>query len=118
LVQELTLTYEKLSNQARFILMIVKREISLSNRKRSDIVAELRKLEFRPFPKSAKAVVAADPDAMLESDADEEPSQAAAGSNSDYDYLLNMALSSLTREKVRTVIVEVKESRVDVENSS
>jgi DNA topoisomerase-2 len=100
LVQELTLAYERLSNQARFILMIVKKEISLSNRKRGDIVAELRRLDFRPFPKVAKAVVAADPDAVADSDAEEDPT-AAAGSDSDYDYLLSMALSSLTKEKVR-----------------
>jgi hypothetical protein len=47
--------FEKLTNQARFVKMIVDKQLSVSNRKKADIVAELRKKEFRPFPKVSKA---------------------------------------------------------------
>ncbi len=78
--------------------MVIKREIVLANRKRADIVVDLRQKEFKPFPKIAKAHVAGEPDA--ENELEETADQTLAGSNSDFDYLLQMALSSLTQEKV------------------
>lgn len=83
---------EKLNNQARFVQMIIGKELVVSNRKKADIVAELRKLKFRPFPKvlSAKA-------SENEENEDEDEEH---GSDSDYDYLLGMAIWSLTKEKV------------------
>jgi DNA topoisomerase-2 len=97
LVSELELVHDRLSNQARFIKCIIDGEITLSKRKRTDIVAELRKKDFRPFPKVAKALVAA---AVDENGQEEEDADAEAGADSDYDYLLSMSLSSLTAEKV------------------
>jgi hypothetical protein len=80
--------------------MIIDKQLVLSNRKRSAIVAELRQKDFRPFPKVAKAHIAAD--AEDDGDAEEEIEDVdAAGADSDFDYLLNMALRSLTKEKVR-----------------
>ncbi|GAA5989920.1 hypothetical protein JCM11641_002811 [Rhodosporidiobolus odoratus] len=107
LVSELELVHDRLSNQARFIQMIIKKELVLSNRKRADIVAELRKKDFKPFPKVAKAHVAGDVDEAGERDPeDEEDVDAPAGAESDYDYLLSMALSSLTAEKVAKLLAE------------
>jgi DNA topoisomerase-2 len=80
--------------------MIVARQLSVSNRKKADIVQELRKLEFRPFPKVAKAKAAGETEEVVEPDEDEE---AATGAASDYDYLLGMPIYSLTKEKVRGV---------------
>ncbi|KAK4703211.1 DNA topoisomerase II, partial [Phenoliferia sp. Uapishka_3] len=99
LLNELTDAHEKLSNQARFIQMIITRELIVNNRKRSDIVVELRKREFRPIPKVRKAHVAADPD-------DNEDEDEVVGSDSDYDYLLSMAIYSLTAEKVAKLLAE------------
>lgn len=97
LVNDLTNAHDRLSNQARFIQMIITKELVLSNRKRSVIVADLRSKNFRPFPKVAKAVVAGAP----EEEEEEEDVNAEGGLDSDYDYLLGMSLSSLTAEKVR-----------------
>lgn len=74
------------------------------NRGLAEIVRDLRKLKFRPFPKVVKAHVAADPDAstvvspedLLEETDDED----AAGDLHDYDYLLEMSISTLTATKV------------------
>ena len=96
LANELQLQFEKLSNQARFVQMIINRELVVSNRKKADIVAELRQKDFRPFPKVAKAKAAGENE-----DAEEEEPEVATGTSTDYDYLLGMAIWSLTKEKVR-----------------
>ena len=98
LANELQLQFEKLSNQARFVKMIVSRELVVSNRKKADIVEELREKQFRPFPKVAKAKATGETEDV---EANEEAEEAATGTSTDYDYLLGMAISSLTKEKVR-----------------
>lgn len=65
-----------------------------------DVVADLRELGFRPVPKVAKVHVAADPDD------EENDDDALQGADSDYDYLLSMALYSLTAERVRKLLDE------------
>lgn len=96
--------FEKLSNQARFIQMIVSKELVVSNRKKADIVQELRKLEFRPFAKIVKARAAGETAPTVEEEEIEaaEREEAETGATTDYDYLLQMAISSLTKEKVRS----------------
>lgn len=73
--------------------MIVDKELVVSNRKKADIVAELRKLKFRPFPKILSPKVS-------ENEENEDEGEEEHGSDSDYDYLLGMAIWSLTKEKV------------------
>jgi len=101
LVEELKLLYERLSNQARFVKMIIERELIVSNRKRKDIVVDLRKHKFRPFPKQAKAVVAGDVDQNVNPEDQEEIT-----ADNDYDYLLTMAIYNLTKEKVDKLLAE------------
>lgn len=86
--------YEKLSNQARFVQMFIDGELKISGRKTSVIVEDLVKLKFRPFKTAKAARVAGEDEAALE-DEDE------TANASDYDYLLGMAIRSLTRERVR-----------------
>jgi DNA topoisomerase II len=107
LAAELQFELDRLNNQARFVQMIISRELVVSNRKKVDIVADLRKHKFKPIPKKkAKAegetekLVEDDEDAASEAE-DVEPS---SGSTSDYDYLLSMAIYTLTRERVITFI--------------
>jgi len=108
LVNDLTLMYERLSNQARFVLMIIEKKLVVSNRKKADIVAELRKLEFRPFPVKPKPKTAGDPDQADEEGAEEEEvaDLSAAGTAGDFDYLLGMAISRLTAEQVAKLLAE------------
>lgn len=92
LANELQMTFEKLTNQARFVQMIVNKDLVVSNRKKVDIVADLRRHKFRPFPKtSAKTSQETEP---AEEENEEE------GTQTDFDYLLGMAIWSLTKEKV------------------
>ncbi|KAA1105844.1 DNA topoisomerase 2 [Puccinia graminis f. sp. tritici] len=108
LVNDLTLMYERLSNQARFVLMIIEKKLVVSNRKKAEIVAELRKLEFRPFPVKAKPKTAGDPDQADEEGVEEEEvaDLKAAGTAGDFDYLLGMAISRLTAEQVAKLLAE------------
>ncbi|CAE6454249.1 unnamed protein product [Rhizoctonia solani] len=101
LCDELERQYEKLSNQARFVNMIIKKELVVSNKKKAELCTELRKLNFRPFPKVRKAKESGENE-----DAMEEEEEQPIGANSDYDYLLGMAIWSLTREKVEKLINE------------
>ncbi|KAF8760768.1 DNA topoisomerase 2 [Rhizoctonia solani] len=78
LCDELERQYEKLSNQARFVNMIIKKELVVRKAKESG----------------------------ENEDAVEEEEDEPVGANSDYDYLLGMAIWSLTREKVEKLINE------------
>jgi DNA topoisomerase-2 len=101
LANELQLQFEKLSNQARFVKMIVSKELVVSNRKKADIVEELRQKKFRPFPKVAKAKAAGETEGAEEGADDEADEATTGGGSTDYDYLLSMAIWSLTKERVR-----------------
>ena len=90
LANELQMAFEKLTNQARFVQMIVNKELVVSNRKKVDIVADLRRHEFRPFSKTS----AKTDGELAEEDNEEE------GTQTDFDYLLGMPIWNLTKEKV------------------
>ncbi|GAB2260936.1 hypothetical protein Droror1_Dr00011791 [Drosera rotundifolia] len=105
----------KLENKIRFILGVVSGEIVVSNRKKADLVKELREKNFTPFPKKGKTVDTAVVGATENPEADEngegsEGSQAAAGAQeahaSDYDYLLNMAILTLTQDRIKDLHAE------------
>ncbi|KAK1924337.1 DNA topoisomerase [Papiliotrema laurentii] len=99
LADELNRQFERLSNQARFVQMIITKELVVSNKKKSLVVNELRSLKFRPFPKVRKAQEEGETEAALEDEEDE-------GSDNDFDYLLGMAIWSLTAEKVEKLLNE------------
>ena len=100
----------KLENKVRFILAVVKGEIIVNNRKRADLFVELQTKGFTPFPEYAKAV---EPEVTGANDDTKEivvKSPADSSSNgvqiSDYEYLLAMAIGSLTIEKVQKLRAE------------
>ncbi len=81
--------------------MIVDKELVVSNRRKADIVAELRKRQFRPFPKVVKAKAAGETEEVVEEDEDDSGNgDSSTEKITDYDYLLGMAIWSLTKEKV------------------
>ncbi|CAH9108152.1 unnamed protein product [Cuscuta epithymum] len=104
----------KLDNKVRFILGVVRGEIIVSNRKRAELLEELREKGFTPFPKKAKAVAESSEDA----EENEESSSQVAAANakaSDYDYLLSMAIGTLTLEKVQELCAEKGKLDAEVE---
>ncbi|CCM06356.1 uncharacterized protein FIBRA_08613 [Fibroporia radiculosa] len=113
MANELSDELDKLNNQIRFIQMIIDRELAVSNRKKVDIVADLRKKEFRPFPKVSKAKAkASETTELVEVNEDEEDEEDSgpAGSASDFDYLLGMAIWSLTKEKMEKLRQQAKQT--------
>jgi len=97
----------KLSNQARFILEKCDGSLVIENKKKKVMIAELQKKNFDPDPvKKWKAAqeklengASSDvPDESEDSDAEENAKDA------DYDYLLGMAMWSLTKEKIEELL--------------
>eukprot|EP00899_Mesostigma_viride_P024673 jgi/Mesvir1/5390/Mv15465-RA.1 len=106
----------RLNNKARFVLMVVKGELVISNRKKADLLADLAARGFAPLTGPAKAgasKAAASPEETTEEDS-EEGEEGAAGpvtavaakKGGGYDYLLSMPLWSLTLEKVQELCRE------------
>ncbi|KAJ6627017.1 DNA topoisomerase [Mycena sp. CBHHK59/15] len=108
LASELQNIFEKLTNQARFVKMIVDKELVISNRKKADIVSDLRKHKFRPFPKISKAKEAGEEENALEEE------EQGTSNGSDYEYLLGMAISSLTREKIEKLLQTAQEKEAEL----
>ena len=107
LAAKLTEEWEKLDNKVRFILAVVHGELVVSNRKKADILAELRDEGYKtffPVKKNAQAggAVAAEDEEGEESPDEAEPLKLDRG----YDYLLSMKLWSLTMEKVQELCKE------------
>lgn len=85
--------------------MIVKKELVVSGRKKADIVADLRKKNFKPFPKVAKAKAAGETEEALE---DVEVEEQETGTTSDFDYLLGMPIYNLTHEKIEKLLEQAR----------
>lgn len=77
----------RMNNQARFIQMIIDGKLVVSKKKKAVLVAELRKLNFTPFPKVTDAKTAGEDEDVLE-DEESEETEVNAG---DYDYLLGVS---------------------------
>lgn len=110
----------KLDNKVRFILGVIRNEIIVSNRKKADLLIELREKGFTPIRKENKGIEAAVAGAMADSEENEESSEDSPeivrGSvrASDYDYLLSMAIGTLTLEKVQELIASKNKLEDDV----
>lgn len=91
--------------------MIVKKELNVSGRKKADIVAELRKRNFKPFPKVSKAKAAGETEDALE---DAEAEEEATGATTDFDYLMGMPIYSLTHEKIEKLLEQGRAKEVEL----
>ena len=72
MASQLQLELERLTNQARFIQMIVDKTLVVSGRKRADVITDLRKKDFKPFPKIKKAKEVVEQDPTAEEEQEEE----------------------------------------------
>ncbi|OWM78385.1 DNA topoisomerase 2 [Punica granatum] len=109
LLDNLEMELLKLDNKVRFILGVVNGEIIVNNRKRAELFIELQEKGFTPFPKKTKSIEAAIAGASEDSEETEDNSESTGSKEvkaSDYEYLLSMAIGSLTREKVQELCAE------------
>ncbi|KAJ4798339.1 DNA topoisomerase 2 [Rhynchospora pubera] len=116
LLDNLDLNLLKLDNKVRFILGVVEGEIIVTNRKRADLLFELKQKGFIPFTKKTKGMVSGTPGA--EEDNEDMSPEAVAGGvirASDYEYLLSMPIGTLTLEKVQQLCAERDKLEAEVE---
>ncbi|KAF2020724.1 type II DNA topoisomerase [Aaosphaeria arxii CBS 175.79] len=110
-LSELQKDLDKLTNQARFIQMIIDGKLVIAKKKKAVLVAELQKLGFKPFPKVSDAKKAGEVEDAAE---DESEGEGEAGAN-DYDYLLGMAIWSLTQERVEKLQKQIGDKEVEID---
>ncbi|KAJ7542297.1 hypothetical protein O6H91_10G100200 [Diphasiastrum complanatum] len=118
-LETLQLDLSKLDNKVKFVLGVVRGEIIVNNRKRADLLAELKMKGFRPFPKKSKgsepAVIGGDM-SDKEDDAEEDERGRGGVRAGDYEYLLSMPIGTLTLEKVQQLCNEKEKLEGDVED--
>ncbi|KAK6336595.1 DNA topoisomerase 2 [Orbilia javanica] len=111
LLGELNKQLRKLTNQARFVQMIIKKELVVSNKKRAVLIAELRSQKFDVISNKKEAEEAGETEPTVE----ESEAGADDGVGDGYNYLLGMPIWSLTKEKVEKLLAEcgAKEEEID-----
>ncbi|EMD93294.1 hypothetical protein COCC4DRAFT_165100 [Bipolaris maydis ATCC 48331] len=102
----------KLTNQAKFIQMIIDGKFTVSKKKKAVLVQELKKLGFAPINKVEDAKTAGEEEDAQEDESDEAEVEVSAN---DYDYLLGMAIWSLTQERVEKLLKQIGEKQAEVD---
>jgi len=110
-----------LDNKVRFILGVVSGEIIVSNRKRAELLIELKQKGFTPIPKKGKYAEPQVAGANDDNSEDQEDGVQETASKSvnvegatwgDYEYLLSLPIGTLTLESVQKLLDE----KADKEN--
>eukprot|EP00916_Digyalum_oweni_P015423 GHVL01025239.1.p1 GENE.GHVL01025239.1~~GHVL01025239.1.p1 ORF type:complete len:1371 (-),score=291.64 GHVL01025239.1:56-4168(-) len=121
LVGKLTRERDLLDAKARFILMVINGELKVNNRKKKDILVDLQKKGFQSIRKLKEGEV---PSFLLQErdipkedpEEEEESEDPNAIKSSDYDYLLGMALWSLTLERVEEMRKQLQKKQAELDD--
>ncbi|GES61190.1 DNA topoisomerase II [Aspergillus terreus] len=113
-LNEMQKELDKLSNQARFVQMIIDGKLVISKKKKAVLVAELKEKDFKPFPKVKEAVKAGETEPVVEEEEDSESGDTEVLSNS-YDYLLGMPIWSLTQERVEKLRRQIGDKELEID---
>ncbi|KAI9890602.1 MAG: DNA topoisomerase 2 [Vezdaea aestivalis] len=111
---ELQKVLDKLSNQARFVKMIIEGKLVVSKKKKSVLVTELKAKGFKAIPKIVEATKEGETEPALEDGGEEEVGEDVQASANDYDYLLGMAIWSLTQERVDKLLRNMGETEEEI----
>ncbi|KAI9719723.1 MAG: DNA topoisomerase 2 [Candelaria pacifica] len=104
---------DKLTNQARFIQMIIDGHLVVSKKKKADLVSELRKKNFKSFPKVADAAKDGELESTVENEDEDETDVVKSATG--YDYLLGMAIWSLTKERVEKLLQQIGDKELEID---
>lgn len=113
MLNEMQRDLDRLTNQARFVQMIIDGKLVVSKKKKSALVNELNKLGFKRFPKIVDAKKSGEFEEVVEQDEDSDDAETVAGAN-DFDYLLGMAIWSLTQERVEKLLNQIGEKEEEI----
>ena len=105
---------EKLSNQARFVQMIIDGSMVISKKKKSVLIQELKDKAFKPFPKVSDAAKAGETEKVVDEEDGTEEEDLDTFSNG-YDYLLGMSLWSLTQERVERLRRQIGDKEMEID---
>jgi len=120
LVAQLTQDWKKLQNKVRFILAVIAEEFIVRNRKKKEIIDDLVKEGYDPFPEERKRKLKKEEKVEKVEDEEEEDDEKPkkiekTGLEKDYDYLLGMKLWSLTVEYVEHLKKKLAEKRQELD---
>jgi DNA topoisomerase-2 len=101
LIESSTVVMSVSGLQMRFILAVAKNEIIVSNRKKLDLLHDIKDQGFQAFYDKKKTHPYSDPSGMEDGDPDD--AEDADPLERGYDYLLSMKIWSLTLEKVEAL---------------
>lgn len=115
MVKEYTNQLQKIASQAKFVKMIIERELIVSNKKRAALIDELRSLDFPAFDKNSHTVNLGSVNVKTEEGEEDDEEVAEDEDNglivknktnvSQYfDYLLGMPIWSLTKERYEKLL--------------
>ncbi|KAJ3107884.1 DNA topoisomerase 2 [Phlyctochytrium planicorne] len=100
MLNKLMAEYQKLDNKVRFIMEIIKGTLIVQNRKKADIVKELRNKDYLAIPKAIEKKGQSASNDEDDDDTEESAGVPGKANQTDFDYLLGMAIVTLTIEKV------------------
>jgi DNA topoisomerase-2 len=102
MLDELTAEHVKIENRVRFVTEIIQGKLVVQNRKKVDILQELKQRGYDPiFKKGSNS----------EENVESDSVQGSGG----YDYLLSMPIWNLTMEKVQQLINEKQQKEAEIQ---
>jgi DNA topoisomerase-2 len=115
-LSEIQKELEKLSNQARFVQMIIDGKLVISKKKKPVLVTELKDKGFKPISKVAEAAKMGEDEPVVEEGEEESEDTDTENLSNSFDYLLGMPMWSLTQERVEKLRRQIgdKETEIDV----
>ena len=114
LLAEMGRELDKLTNQARFVQMIIDGKLVISKKKKAILVAELKKLGFKSFSKVEEAAEAGETEPAVQDEDDDDDADVEVAASS-FDYLLGMPLWSLTQERVEKLRKQIGDKELEVD---
>ena len=92
--------------------MIIDGQLVVSKKKKSVLVTELKNHGFKPFPKVQEAVKAGEDEPVVE---EEDETENADDLSNAYDYLLGMAIWSLTQDRVERLRRQIGDKEMEID---
>ena len=116
MLDQMTFELTRLENKVRFVTEIIEGKLVVQNRKKVQILEELKSRDYTPIYKNKKNGSQPTTPTVTEINEEGEADDDEQGDKSDhgYDYLLTMPIWSLTWEKVQQLMKEMKAKEDDI----